>query len=117
MSSFSNIQTYYVEDDFSGKCIVKGPCRFLGISVGRDTQAEDVSSIHIYDQGGTVGSAATPSAGNLVITLDFADEGNRNSTPYYMVLPGGSSVKMENGIVISRINTDDKDSMTVLYQQ
>jgi len=116
MSSFSNIQTYYVEDDFSGKCIVKGPCRFLGISVGRGNSA-DTTSINIYDQGGTVGSAATPSAGNLVITLDFANEGARDSTPYYMALPSNSSVKMEDGIVISRINGVTNDSMTVLYQQ
>ena len=117
MSVFSNIASYYAEDDESGKCVVNGNCRFLGVQVARESLSGS-TKLQVYDQGGTVGSSATPSAGNLVITLDFFDEGSKENTPYYMVLPRGTSVKMDDGIVVAVDGgTQELTAVTVFYQQ
>tara|TARA_R100000008_G_scaffold58212_1_gene36129 strand:- start:537 stop:890 length:354 start_codon:yes stop_codon:yes gene_type:complete len=117
MSVFSNIASYYVSDDKSGKCVVNGNCRFLGVQVARESLSGS-TKLQVYDQGGTVGSSATPSAGNLVITLDFFDEGNKERTPYYMILPRGTSVKMDDGIVVELDGgNQDLFTVTVFYQQ
>jgi hypothetical protein len=120
MNSFSGIRSYYVEDDFDGKCVVSGPCRLIGVQVSRasPTGTNDIQ-LKIYDQGGTVGSGATPVGGNLKITLNWTDEGSKENTPYYLSLPSGTAVKMDNGIVVWSADSGDAvvSTCTILYQQ